>query len=381
MKHHLLFLVFIFVSSIGLAQIKADTSDLVFKGTKLNPYSLEYDSTAKVTFSGYIDTYYAFYTDTSNSNSYQKFPTTSPRNNAFGLNMLQFGAKYEAEKFRGTATVFFGDCPSAAWSPVLNYIQEANVGFKIYKKLWLDAGFFRTHIGLESIQPRENMTLSLATTTYFEPYFLSGAKLTWHQSKKFTLQANIFNSFNQFVETNNNKVLGLSMAYNPNDALSIALSSIVSDESPNSDSIRHTRSYTNFYLIFKKEHFLLGLEMNYGYQSHSLLTDLNRSANMFSTLLALKYRLSPRFATYARGEYYADPNEILTGPIENENHQLVGLDLSGVTFGFEYKPIPNSYFRIEGRYLQTKKNEKIFYYNNQSQNYRYEVLVGLGVWF
>ena len=354
---------------------------MIFSGTKLNPYSLEYDSTSKVSFSGYIDTYYSYYTDTVNANGYEKFPTTSPRNNSFGLNMLQFGAKYESEKFRGTATVFFGDCPSAAWSNVLNFIQEANVGFKVYKKLWLDAGFFRTHLGLESIQPRENMTLSLATTTYFEPYFLSGAKLTWHHSRKFTIQANVFNSFNQFIETNNNKVLGLSMAYTPNDALNISLSSIVSDESANNFPVSQNRSYTNLYVVYKKQRFILGFEANYGYQEHSKLSNPAKGASMYSSLLAFKYRFTAKFASYLRGEMYSDPDEILTGPVQNENHELVGLDLYGATFGLEYKPIPNSYFRVESRYLHTKSNERIFYYDKHSTNVRYEFLVGIGVWF
>ncbi len=380
-NYSFLFILCVFSGFSLNAQIKADTSDMIFSGTKLNPYSLEYDSTSKVSFSGYIDTYYSYYTDTVNANGYEKFPTTSPRNNSFGLNMLQFGAKYESEKFRGTATVFFGDCPSAAWSNVLNFIQEANVGFKVYKKLWLDAGFFRTHLGLESIQPRENMTLSLATTTYFEPYFLSGAKLTWHHSRKFTIQANVFNSFNQFIETNNNKVLGLSMAYTPNDALNISLSSIVSDESANNFPVSQNRSYTNLYVVYKKQRFILGFEANYGYQEHSKLSNPAKGASMYSSLLAFKYRFTAKFASYLRGEMYSDPDEILTGPVQNENHELVGLDLYGATFGLEYKPIPNSYFRVESSYLHTKSNERIFYYDKHSTNVRYEFRVGIGVWF
>jgi len=156
-----------------------DTVDLTFSGTKINPYSQEYDSTGKWTLSGYIDTYISHYSDTVNSNGFVKFPTIAPRNNQFGLNIIQLSAKYQAKSFRATTTLFTGDCPKAAWSSDFNAIQEANLGFKLCRKLWLDMGFFRTHIGLESIQPRENMTLSLATTTYFEPYFLSGAKSLW----------------------------------------------------------------------------------------------------------------------------------------------------------------------------------------------------------
>lgn len=36
---------------------------------------------------------------------------------------------------------------------------------------------------------------------------------------------------------------------------------------------------------------------------------------------------------------------------------------------------------IEGRYLQTKSNERIFYFDNHYRNFRYEILVGIGLRF
>jgi len=60
---------------------------------------------------------------------------------------------------------------------------------------------------------------------------------------------------------------------------------------------------------------------------------------------------------------------------------LVGIDVIGDTAGIKYKPIPNSYFRIETRFLHTKEYESIFYYNNRNQNHRFEFIVGLGLWF
>jgi hypothetical protein len=360
---------------------KKENNDLLFGGTNINSYSLESDTNANITFSGYLDTYFACYTDTSNGNNFQKFPTISPKNNQIGINIVQFSAKYESEKLHSTATLFFGDCPTSSWSPVLNYIQEANIGFKVYKNLWFDAGFFRSHIGIESIQPRENMALGLATTTYFEPYFLSGAKITWALSKKITFQANVFNSFNQFIETNKNKVVGFSASYSPSKKLNLSLNTLFCDESPNSSLQTHKRYYTNFYSIYKIQRLTIGFDVNFAIQEHSNLYDSTKSATMFSSILALKYRITSKFSSYLRGEYFSDPNEILTGPIENENHQLVGLDCYGVTFGFEFKPIPNSYLRVEGRYLELLTNDKIFYYNQTSRKFRYEFLAGIGVWF
>lgn len=366
----------------GFAQ--TDTTkekDLTFKGTVIDPYAVDTDSSGKIKFSGYLDAYYARYSDTAGFNNFQKFPTTSPQSNVIGLNIIQFSAKYSADKFRGTGTVFFGDIPQSAWSPRYNMIQEANMGFQLFKNVWIDAGFFRTHIGLESIQPRENIAMSLATTTYFEPYFCSGAKLTWNANDKHTIQFHVLNSFNTFIETNKNKALGLSYAFHPNDKINLTFNTVVCDESPATQKRKQTRSYNNLVFVYSGNRLILGYEFNFGYQTNTKLNDTTAAATMWSSLLAVKYRFTPKFAGYIRGEIYQDPDEILSGPVETVNHQLAGLSIVGGTVGLEYKPIPNSYVRIEGRALESKSDEQIFYWQNQSHNIRYECLLGLGVWF
>ena len=364
----------------GRFHLHKDTSDLTFSGTKINPYQQEFDSTGKWQVNGYVDSYYSHYSDSSNLNSFQKFPTISPRNQQFGLNMIQVSAKYTSAKFRSTITLFGGDCPKAAWSNDYNYIQEANLGFNVYQKLWLDMGFFRTHIGLESIQPRENMTMSLATTTYFEPYYLSGAKLTWQHSDRLTFQLNAFNSFNQFVETNKNKALGFSLSFAPTKKVFITYSNLLCDESTVSSNPKQTRFYNNLCLTFKSTKWIVGFEANYGIQTHSCLVYPLQTATMFSSLLATKYRFTPKTACYVRGELFHDPNEILTGPVLNENHAIVGLEIVGCTAGFEFKPIPNSYLRLEARAL-SNYNQHIFSYQDQMSKVRTEINFGIGVWF
>jgi hypothetical protein len=225
------------------------------------------------------------------------------------------------------------------------------------------------------------MTMSLATTTYFEPYFLSGAKLTWQQSEKLAIQINAFNSFNQFLETNKNKALGLSVAYSPSSKLTTSFSSIWCDESPENSSIKRNRLYSNLYAVYKSNRLIVGLEGNFGLQQHSVLNNPSATAFMYSSLLAIKYRVTSKWSGFVRGEVYSDPNEMLTGPVTNANHQYVGIDLIGATGGIEFKPIPNSYVRFECRYLRTRSNEDIFYRNGNPSNERLEFIAGIGLWF
>lgn len=356
--------------------------DLAFEGTRITERDEHYDSTGKITLSGYVSAYYAYYTDSVGLGKYENFPTSAPISNAFSLNMLMISAKYSSTKLRGTFTLHYGDIPSSAWSSQYNLIQEANIGFKIVKGIWFDAGFFRTHLGVESIQPRENITSSISTVTYYEPYYLSGAKLTFHLSSKFSVQVNAFNGFNTFIETNNTKAFGFSAVYDATDKLSFNFNSLYCDESPDNQLRKQDRLYNNFYFTYKSKRFDLAGEVNYGIQKNSLLSDTTATANILSTLLVARLRLNKKLSIYSRGEYFKDQNEILTGPVLNEFHKLVGLNLWGVTAGLEVKPIANSYLRFEWRQIQTQDDdEKVFYYNQSYHNQRNEFIAALGFWF
>lgn len=351
--------------------------DLTFYYSQM--YSRDSASNGKLQLSGYIDAYYALYSDQVGRGNYQKFPTSAPRNNNFGLNMLMLSSRYNDKRVRGVFTLQYGEIPDAAWSPVLNMIQEANVGVKLAKNLWLDAGFFRTHIGFESIQPRENIATSIAITTYYEPYYLSGAKLSYSINDKLTIQANVFNGFNTFVAVNRSKSFGLSVNYEPRENFFLTYNNITGNESNYKDQ---WRTYHNFYSGYKGKHWDLGIELNGGAQQNSGLSDSTKTAYMFSSLLAVRYKMKDnKYAVYARAEIFEDSDEILTGPVLNANHQLVGINLYGVTLGFQVKPMPNSYIRLEYRSLLTERNENIFYSDGVARNDRHEAIASFGVWF
>ena len=353
----------------------------VFQGTRIATSQEDVDSNGRLTISGYASVYYAVYSDSAGPGNYHAFPTVSPQGDAFGLNIVQLSARYSTERLRGVITLHGGDIPRSAWSARYNFLQEANVGFRLVKNLWLDAGFFRTHIGLESIQPRENITMSLATTTYFEPYFLSGAKLTWYINPRLYLQLNAFNSFNTFVDNNKKKAIGLSAYYEASKKLNFTFNTIVTDDAPKGSLLSKTRNYTNIYMIYRGRKWDIGAEVNGGWQEHSKLSDSTASSTLFSSLLAFKYHLKGNWSVYVRGEYFNDPDEILTGPVEDENHRLVGLSIWGTTAGIEYKPIPNAYVRIESRYLEALPKDQVFAGPKGNHHERWEGILALGFWF
>lgn len=356
--------------------------DLTYTGTSIISQAEREVEEPRLTIGGYVSAYYAYYNDSVGYGNFQKFPTAAPRSNAFSLNIAQLGMRYSSRSARATVTLHYGDMPASVWSPVYNVLQEANAGIRLSKKLWLDAGLFRTHIGLESIQPRENITTNLAIVTYNEPYYLSGAKLTYLASDKLVLQLNAFNSYNGFIETNRKKAVGLSALYELSK-FSIAFNALWNDDSPDSARITHGRLYNNLYAIFKTNRLVLGVEVNYAVQQNTSLdtNHRNSTASMWSALVSAKYQLLNKFYVYGKLEYYQDKNEMLSGPIVDSRNKYVGLEIGGGTLGVEWKPFGNSYLRLESRLLGTTDSEKIFKVNGSPSSTRQEVIAEFGVWF
>ncbi len=370
------------------AELKTDTvlkkkyDDLTFYYSQMMRNMVDSQELNKIKISAYIEAYYAKYTDEIPLGTYQKFPTSAPISKAFGLNMAMVNMQYQNDKVNGVMTLHAGDIASSAWSPQYNFIQEAHIGIKLYKQLWLEGGYFRTHLGFESIQPRENIGSTIALTTYYEPYFLSGAKLTYYLSDKLSLQVNAFNGFNTFVTINKKKAYGFTAVYEPRKNLIFSYNILTSDNTADSITTNHFRLYNDFYIAYKSKRFNLGLETNFGIQNNSDLLDSTKTAYMFSLTAAAKYKFrNDKYSVYSRIEFFNDPNEILTGPISNANHQLVGIQAFGLNLGFEFKPIPNAYLRLEGRYLHLLDDETIFYTNKTYTHIRNELVSSLGFWF
>lgn len=347
-------------------------SSTVFKGNRI----AEKEDTAmhhRIKIEGYVSSYYAHYSDETTEGGFVQFPTMAPRNDQFGLNLAQIGMEYKSKLLRGNITLHYGDIPESVWPKTFNLIQEAHAGFRIVKGLWLDAGFFRTHIGVESVQPRENVTSSMAVLTYYEPYYLSGAKLTYEVTKKLTLQLNVFDGYNEYLENNKNKAIGFSALYEFNDNVSVTYNVLTCDETPDAVKTKHQRFFNNLYATMVFNKFSLGLEANYGWQKNSLRSDTTKTAFLYSGLFVAKYQLFKKFGAYCRGEYFSDPDMILTGKTN------IGQYIMGTTGGIEYKPLKNSALSLEGRILQSDR--LIFKENNYNTNQRYEIIVCLDVWF
>ncbi len=342
------------------------------KGTQIS-YKIDSLLHPQLHIGGYVSTYYAHYDDDTETNDFVQFATLAPRKDQFSLNMALLSMEYNSAEVRGKITLHYGDVPESAWPATFNLIQEANGGFRILKKLWFDAGFFKTHIGLESFQPRENITSSMSIPDFYAPYYLSGAKLTFLATKKLSLQASIFNGYNEYIDNNKNKALGLSANYNLNNHISFTYNFLTCDETPDNVKIKHQRFHQNFYATFIYSKFTIGLDLFYAAQRNSKKSDSTKNAVMYAATLVAKYNIFKKLGVYARLEDFSDPDQMLTEALS------VGQYIRGTTAGLELKPYPTVGLSAEWRILES--DHLIFRQGNTLLNRRNEFIVCLDLWF
>ncbi|MBA3662864.1 MAG: porin [Bacteroidetes bacterium] len=357
----------------GSTIIFSSESNLELTGTDIIDERIDSLSKPELRIGGYISTYYAHYDDETETNGFVQFPTLAPRNNQFSLNMALVSMAYKSNRLRSNITLHYGDVPESSWPANFKLIQEAHAGFRIIDKLWLDAGFFKTHIGLESFQPRENITSSMSILNFYDPYFLSGVKLTYLVTSRWSVQLAAFNGYNEYVDNNKNKAFDFSTKYKVNNNISFTYNFLTCDETPDYVKTKHQRFYQNLYGTFNFKKITVGFDLNYGLQQHSLKSDTSRTASVFGGLLVLKYMPFKKFGAYGRVEYFSDPNQVLTQKLNTGNY------VKGTTLGVEVIPQKNSSLSFEWRILES--DQLIFRQGNTLLNQRNEFIVCLDLWF
>ncbi len=329
----------------------------------------------ELAINGYIDTYIAY--DNDRNSSPRQFSAIAPYRDEFRLNLAMIALRYSTNRVRGNVAVQFGDIPKLNWpqapNEYLQFIQEANLGFSPCKNFWIDGGYFLTHIGGEGVIPKDNFFQSFSLCTYFEPLYQSGVKFSY-TGKKFYGTLFLLNGFNVLADNNKNKSVGLQLRFKPNSKVEFTYNNIIGNEMPSGVEGK-TRIYNNLVVKLapakKLDIILCG---DYCTQEKSKLSDPQSSASLFSGFLSIRYRVVKKFSAALRGETFNDNDAILSQLAQPEP----GLKANGITFGIEYNPQDNAYFRLETRYLNTASDQKIFY---DSKNSRVEVILSGGIGF
>ena len=347
-----------------------------------NIFAQSNDSTTSWSVSAYADAYYALYSDSVGVGNFQKFPTVSPRNNSFGINAVQLSAQYDGPRVRATIIVHAGDIPLSSWSSKYNAIQEAHVGVKLLKTLWLDAGFFKTHFGTEYLMPKDNITSSLSMLTYYEPFYESGLKLNYDPSKNLEVNFFLLNGYNIFEDNNTKKSVGLGITYLLGDKGNIGYTDYLGDDAPPGSILPQTRFANNLFFNYNfNSKFIIQLGGDYFIQQNADLITPTNVGTAWGMLGTLKYQIISRFSVYERTDMFYDPNGFLSSLYTYSNGDQLGYASVGQTVGIEYKPSSNSYIRMEYKRIQMLYDEELFHNNGSGFDYRNELTMNMGVYF
>lgn len=323
-----------------------------------------------LSFGLYIDTYYNMTLgsgkDTSNI---VPFSANCPVADQIRMNVAALEFAYSAEKIRGKLAIQYGDAPNLLASPNAQFIKtlrQANFGFRITRKLWIDAGYMMNPVGYESTWAVMNRISFVTLGGYFEPGSILGAKLSYQINDRWDGGIIIGNPYSLAYGQNTHISGQIFLNYHPRQNLLIAYSNFFGNQALADAELDNDILYNN--LIIKWYPFtsleLVG-QVDLAAQTNSTLPpDTNRVAGMYSGFLQARYQLAEKYSLTGRLEWLDDPNGFLTG-VNIPTRR--GLSTQGFAFSFEYKPVPFGYVRIAYRFLQGYPGSRIFSSNTSDR--------------
>lgn len=305
-----------------------------------------------LTISGFADIYYGYDFSKPINNSRPNFLYNHSRNNEVNVNLAFLKATYQNDNVRANIALGIGTYMQynyAAEPNALQHIFEANVGVKLGKNTWLDAGILPSHIGFESAISKDCWTLSRSILAENSPYFETGVKVTNSPSDKLTFSVILLNGWQRItrVEGNSTPAFGTQLTFKPNDKTTLNWSTFVGNDKP--DVSRQMRYFNNFYAIFqasKRLGFIAGFD--YGVEQKSYKN--TKYNTWLSPVLIAKLQVSEKWNLAGRAEYYKDANGVIIAANINE------FDIVGFSLNADYQIFNNVVWRIEARSLNTRKS-------------------------
>ncbi len=329
-----------------------------------------------LTFSGYAEVYYSYDLNNPGNHLRPGFMYSHNRHNELNLNLGFVKANYTSDRVRGNIAIMAGTYAQynlAAEPDLLKHVYEANVGVRIGKNLWIDAGIMPSHIGFESAIGKDCYTLTRSMLADNSPYYEAGAKITWSPDEQWTLSAMYLNGWQriQRVDGNQTPAFGTQVTFKPSDKVTLNYSTFIGNDKP--DSLRQMRYFNNLYGIFTiTDKFSLIAGLDYGFeQQEKGGSDMDQ---WYSPVVIARYAFTDKLALAGRAEYYSDEDGVIisTGTPN-------GFKTAGYSLNLDVTPAPNVMFRLEGRLLNSK--DEVFIKDDQPKKNNAAVTAALAFWF
>lgn len=329
----------------------------------LLPFSLScFAAELPVKLGGFLDTYYAFDTNTP-KNHEREFTTQPVRHNEFNVNLAYIEAVMKQEKTRGRLALQFGQSVTknttgepkdgATSGPQdAKIFQEAYIGKKLGEKTWIDLGIFLGNIGAESWISKDNWTYTRALNLDYVPYYSSGVRLEHSLNEKQSFQVQILNGWQNMSENNQGKALGLQYKHLLGQSLTFTYNNFTGDEEvvPSQTDAKFRprfRSYHNFILQWLKSdrwQYLTAFDVGHQAQQENDGTD-----GWLAATVTVRRVLNEEQSLALRLEHYSDPHQtnVSTGTRN-------GFQVSGASMNFDQKLDQNVLWRTELRGFYSK---------------------------
>lgn len=202
----------------------------------------------RIEVGGFVDVYYAYNTNKprSQDNFTESAGSTAKKSNQFSLNMAVLEITtvdpvivHLALGFGTGIEVIAKDEPSGDFigPSVWKYVQEAYVGYRIPlgRGITVEAGILPSHVGLESLQSRQDWNYTRSWLAESSPYYQAGVRVTYPFTDRLSVQLHYLNGWAIVGEDNNWKTFGSQVLYR-SDRLSCAFNTLIGPEQPNEHS-------------------------------------------------------------------------------------------------------------------------------------------------
>lgn len=249
--------------------------------------------------------------------------------NQFSLNMVELVVDKPAE----ATTSRLGYHVGLGFGETMDVVNSANPSgplFAQYLKegyfsylapvgsgLTVDVGKFVTPSGAEVIESKDDWNYSRGLLfTYAIPYYHFGVRMKYAISSKYSVTGYVVNGWNNVVDNNSGKTLGVSFGWKPTKKISVSQNYMVGPEGcDRSGYWRHLSDTVISYAPTNR----LSLMLNYDYGHDYAGT--SGAPPVFWTGVAgyVRYVLNPQYSVAGRYEYYDDHDGFTTGTPQHLN--------------------------------------------------------------
>jgi hypothetical protein len=299
------------------------------------------DTAVTVVIGGFIDGYYDY--DFGRPTNFDRpFTTQAARHNEFNVSLAFIEARLAGPRIRGRLALQAGTAVqsnyaaeptmgSVSGSALSRFLQEAVVGYEITPSLWIDAGIYFSHIGMESFISRDNLTYTRSLSSDFTPYYASGAKLTWQVSPKITALVAVMNGWQNVSENNQDKAVGMRVDYTRSSTTTFSYYDFLGNEAASG----RLRVFNGVGLkTYLTSALTVQANLDYGTQQKA---SASGHSSWYSSGLVGKLQVSSVLGLSARIERYHDPDQVIV---------VTGLpapfDVSTASVGIDVSPLHGS---------------------------------------